>query len=87
MGNKLNKKTTDDMSDEEVTRWLCLFDAVNYVADRAEKIGVDINKSNVWIKPIAFRNYISEMYQSAYFNYKMENKQSPPATTAYEFTY
>ena len=75
MVNILNNKTTGDMSDEEIARWLCLFDAVNYVADKAEKIGIDINKSSNWIKPIAFKTYITEMYQSVYFNYKMENKK------------
>lgn len=60
------------MSAEEISRWLCLFDAVNYVACKAEKIGINVNKNNSWIKPLAFKDYISDMYQSTYINYKKD---------------
>jgi len=76
MENTLKTKTVNEMSNEEISRWLCLFDAVNYVAGKAEKMGIDINKNNNWIKPLAFKNYITEMYQSTYVNYKMDLKEN-----------
>jgi len=69
MENTLKTKTVNEMSNEEISRWLCLFDAVNYVAGKAEKMGN-------WIKPLAFKNYITEMYQSTYVNYKMDLKEN-----------
>lgn len=78
MENKSNKKTTSQMTDEEIARWLCLFDAVNYVAGKAENLGLDIAKDASWIKPIAFKNYIQEMYQSILVNYKMGDVECKP---------
>jgi len=86
MENSLNKKTIEDMTDEEVSRWLCLFEAVNYVATKAEKLGIDINKNDSWIKPLAFKNYISEMYQSTLINYKMGDVETEPRSVK-EFIY
>lgn len=87
MENKLNKKTAFKMSDEEIARWLCLFDAVNYVAGKAENIGIDIAKDNSWIKPLAFKNYIQEMYQSILINYKMDDKVEHKPSSVKEFIY
>ena len=80
------KKMLDEMSDEETSRWLCLFDAVNFVSAKAEKLGMDVNKNNSWIKPLAFKNYISEMYESVYLNYKMGDVKIP-ARNVKEFIY
>jgi len=82
-----NKKVLIGMSDEEISRWLCLFDAVNYVAAKAEKLGMDINKNNSWIKPLAFKNYISEMYESTYLNYKMGGDKKVEPRNVKEFIY
>jgi hypothetical protein len=81
-----NKKAVNEMSDEEISRWLCLFDAVNYVSAKAEKLGIDVNKNNSWIKPLAFKNYISEMYESTFINYKMGDIKVP-ARNVNEFIY
>lgn len=62
------------MSVEEISRWLCLFEAVNYVSHKAEKLGIDIDKNDSWIKPLAFKNYITEMYQSTLVNLTIESK-------------
>jgi len=86
MENSLNKKTIKQMTDEEISRWLCLFEAVNYVATKAEKLGIDINKNDSWIKPLAFKNYISEMYQSTLINYKMGDVEHEPRSVK-EFIY
>ena len=74
------------MSDEEISRWLCLFDAVNYVSAKAEKLGIDVVKNNSWIKPLAFKNYISEMYESTFINYTMGDIKVP-ARNVNEFIY
>lgn len=74
MENISNNKTIEDMTPEEISRWMCLFEAVNYVSSKAEKLGIDIDKNDSWIKPLAFKNYITEMYQSTLMNLKIENE-------------
>lgn len=86
MQQLLKKKMFNEMSDEEISRWLCLFEAVNYVSAKAEKLGIDVNKNNSWIKPLAFKNYIAEMYESVYLNYKMGDVKIPPRNVN-EFIY
>ncbi len=86
MANTSNNKTTDDMSFEEISRWLCLFEAVNYVSHKAEKLGIDIDKNDSWIKPLAFKNYITEMYQSTLMNLKIEDKIKPNQVQEYVYT-
>jgi|TARA_R100000084_G_scaffold71094_1_gene31568 hypothetical protein len=75
------------MSDEEVSRWICLFEAVNYVSAKAEKLGIDIEKDSSWIKPLAFKNYISEMYESVYLNNKMGGDKHVPPRSVNEYIY
>jgi|TARA_R100000084_G_scaffold109103_2_gene73976 hypothetical protein len=82
-----NKKQVNDMTDEEVSRWICLFEAVNYVSAKAEKIGIDIERDNSWIKPLAFKNYISEMYESVYLNNKLGGDKKVPARTVNEYIF
>ena len=87
MLKSLNKKVLTEMSDEEISRWLCLFDAVNYVAAKADQLGMDVNKNNSWIKPLAFKNYFAEMYESVYLNYKMGGDVEVAPRNVKEFIY
>ena len=53
---KLNTRTMDDMTQYEVSRWLALLDAVNIVADNAEKNGMHF--SEMQIKQTAIETYV-----------------------------
>lgn len=62
--NNTIKKTTDEMGSAELARWLCLFEAIDIVTVKANKIGLDLVKDNNWIKPLMFKTYIKETYFS-----------------------
>jgi hypothetical protein len=64
MENNYIVKTVDEMPSEELTRWLCLFEAVDLVTENANKKSIDLNKTNDWIKPLSFKSYIKETYFS-----------------------
>jgi hypothetical protein len=53
-----NKEPTKDYS--QLARWLCLFEAVNIIAEKADKIG----HTKDCLKPIPINKYINERYPS-----------------------
>lgn len=57
-------KTVDEMASEELARWLCLFEAVDIVTEKANKQNIDLNQTNDWIKPLSFKTYIKDTYFS-----------------------
>jgi len=57
-------KILDEMGSEELARWLCLFEAVDIVTEKANKQNIDLNQTNEWIKPLSFKTYIKETYFS-----------------------
>ena len=62
--NNSTKKTVEKMGSAELARWLCLFEAIDIVTVKANKIGLDLVKNNNWIKPLMFKTYIKETYFS-----------------------
>jgi len=56
--NSTIKPTTKDYS--QLARWLCLFEAVNIISIKAEKIG----HTTDCLKPIPINKYIRERYPS-----------------------
>ena len=58
----INNSTTDSTVTKDysqLTRWLCLFEAVNIISEAAEKRGV-----KDCLKPIPINKYINERYHS-----------------------
>jgi hypothetical protein len=53
-----NKKPTKDYS--QLARWLCLFEAVNIISEKADQIG----QGKDCLKPIPINKYINERYPS-----------------------
>lgn len=82
------KKTVDEMGSAELARWLCLFEAIDIVTEKANKIGLDLVKDNNWIKPLMFKTYIKETYFSMLdkvcYNRNEEPCFSVPAYTVFE---
>jgi len=57
-----------------LARFACLYEGVNIACQRAERIGYDSEKSNVWIKPTAFQKYIKERYGDMKYNMQQEQR-------------
>ena len=57
-----NSTTTPTVTKDysQLARWLCLFEAVNIIAEKAEKIG----HTTDCLKPIPINKYINERYPS-----------------------
>jgi len=43
-----------------LARFACLYEGVNIACDKAEQLGIKPEKSQSWIKPLAFQKYIKE---------------------------
>lgn len=57
-----------------VARFACLYEGVNLACQRAERLGYDPEKSNVWIKPTALQKYVAERYGDMKHNMQQEKK-------------
>lgn len=55
------------MNMEEFANWCALIVGVNEILDCAEQRGINIHKSDMWIKPLPLENYIREK-GNQYFN-------------------
>lgn len=59
------KKTVEEMSTDEYTRWICLLEAVDLVDKKMNQFGHRLQNRDVdWIKSIAFQKYINERYET-----------------------
>jgi len=68
--NKSNG-TSEEMTIETYTRWLCLVEALDVITQVAERKKIDLN-NNDWVKPIALQKYINERYLSMLHDVKCE---------------
>ncbi len=67
----INKKPEQDYS--KLARWLCLFEAVNIISDKAEQVGKKLD----CFKPIPINKYINERYPSVLKDVEYELSNSP----------
>lgn len=58
-----DKKTTKDMSLDEVVRWSCLVESISVADAQMQHHGIDPEKFD-WVKPIAIEKYIEERFHS-----------------------
>ena len=56
-----------------LARWLCLYEAVNIISEKAEKIG----NTKDCLKPIPINKYISERFHSVLKDIEYEYKREP----------
>lgn len=54
-----------------LARFACLIEAVTLTCNKAEQLGMDTEVSSLWIKPIAFHNYIDERQKDMKYNIEM----------------
>lgn len=60
MINNSTTAPTGTKNYSQLARWLCLFEAVNIIAEKADKIG----HTKDCLKPIPINKYINERYPS-----------------------
>lgn len=63
--------TSEQMTIETYTRWLCLVEALDVITRTASRKKIDLN-NNDWVKPIALQKYIDERYLSMLHDVKCE---------------
>ena len=51
------------MNQDEISRWSCLIEAVEFINKKGDQIGMDMNKGK-WVKPIAIQKYIDERFDT-----------------------
>lgn len=65
-----SKKDVEEYDLDYLARFACLMVGVNVAADAAERLGMDLDTNNNWIKPMVFQKYIDERYEDMKFNIK-----------------
>lgn len=60
---KLKTGKEINMGIDELTRWACLIEGVEQVANKCDELGYSKNNDD-WIKPLAFQKYIDERFHS-----------------------
>lgn len=71
-----SKGKTHTMSEYEVSRWMCLIEAVDVIDTKARQLGVKGQGIN-WVKPIAIQKYIDERTESMLFEIQDDLKSEP----------
>jgi len=61
---QLKSNNTETLSLECAARWLSLMEAIYIIGKKADEMGVNIDKSVSWIKPIDFQKYLDARYTS-----------------------
>ena len=61
-----------EMSLDEITRWACLLEGIEFVTKRNEELGIDSERDSEWIKPLAFQKYIDERFEAMRHDLKVE---------------
>lgn len=67
-----SKETPDQMSFDELVRWICLCQAVTYIDKKASELGVDFDRY-VSLKPKIIRDFIEETFHSTRANLILSN--------------
>ena len=49
---------------DEYTRWMCLMESVNLIADKASELGVDLTTSSEWIRVPAIKKFCTARFST-----------------------
>lgn len=62
------------LTNEEEARWLCLFDAVNFISAKAEMLG---QRSDNYLKPLPIEKYVKERFPAVFkdLEYEITNQE------------
>lgn len=74
--NQKERKTNieEEYSIDFLARFACLYEGVNVACSRAEKLGFDTEKSNIWIKPTALQKYVDERWLDMKYNMQLHKQ-------------
>lgn len=72
--NQKKERLEEKYSIDFLARFACLYEGVNVACARAEKLGYNTEKSNVWIKPTALQKYIDERYLDMKYDMELHKK-------------
>jgi len=61
-----------EMSLDEISRWACLLEGIEFVTKRNEELGIDSERDSEWTKPLAFQKYIDERFEAMRHDLKVE---------------
>ena len=60
---ELKNGKKEEMTIEEMARWACLIEAIEFVSNKCDEIGMG-DDDDCWIKPLAFQKYIDERFEA-----------------------
>ena len=60
---ELKSGNTHEMTIDEMARWACLLEGIEYVSEKCDSLGIAAD-SNEWVKPLAFQKYIDERFEA-----------------------
>tara|TARA_Y100000401_G_C8293271_1_gene209956 strand:+ start:536 stop:745 length:210 start_codon:yes stop_codon:yes gene_type:complete len=61
----------NNQDDSKLARWICLYEAVNIISEKAENMGYE----KECLKPIPISKYINERFPSVLKDIEYENRQ------------
>ena len=67
----------NELTNEQEARWICLFEAVNIIAAKAENLG---QRSESYLKPLPIEKYVKERFPAVFKDLEYEktcHEQSP----------
>lgn len=63
---KVDSTGEDKMSYYELSRWMCLIEAVEFIDKKSKQLNIS-DSSNSWVKPIAIQKYVDERTEGMLF--------------------
>ena len=68
----LKNGTVKEMDIDELTRWACLLEGIEYVSAKCDELGLGKDNDD-WVKPLAFQKYMDERFHSMKSDLTMES--------------
>jgi hypothetical protein len=63
----------EKMSIYELSRWISLLEALDFITKKANQLNIDLKKDYKWVKPIALQKYIEERINSVVIDVEKEH--------------
>ena len=67
------KVNDEKMSVYEMSRWISLLEALDFITKKANQLNIDLKKNHKWVKPIALQKYIEERINSVVIDVENEH--------------
>jgi disulfide oxidoreductase YuzD len=67
-------KNKYNMNKDTLIRWLCLMEIIQKTEQKAKELSLNLDKID-WIKPVAFKKYMSERFKSMEIDLEAEERE------------